>query len=67
MKRLRHRQKWHKNKPSCTSYCVKGAYEMTQSQRQQERQWKTRKQTQKPHGKVKSFEELAEDAGKNRS
>ncbi|MEC2077339.1 DUF6254 family protein [Metabacillus fastidiosus] len=40
---------------------------MTQSQRQQERQWKTRKQTQKPHGKVKSFEELAEDAGKNRS
>jgi hypothetical protein len=35
--------------------------EMTQSKRQQERQWTVRKQSQNPHGKVKSFEELAEE------
>jgi hypothetical protein len=40
---------------------------MTQSKRQEERQWKDRKQSQHPHGKVKSFEQLAEDAGKNES
>ncbi|MFK2825339.1 DUF6254 family protein [Bacillus sp. B190/17] len=40
---------------------------MTQSKRQEERQWKTRKQSQNPHGKVKSFEQLAEDAGRNES
>lgn len=35
---------------------------MTQSKRQQERQWNVRKQSQNPsHGKVKSFEELAEE------
>ncbi|MFC3884384.1 DUF6254 family protein [Bacillus songklensis] len=35
---------------------------MSQSKRQQERQWTVRKQSQNPpHGKVKSFEELAED------
>jgi len=34
---------------------------MTQSKGQQERQWKVRKQSQNPHGKVKSFEELAEE------
>jgi hypothetical protein len=36
---------------------------MTQSKRQEERQWNVRKQSQNPHGKVKSFAELAEDAG----
>ncbi|MEF2098297.1 DUF6254 family protein [Peribacillus sp. NPDC096447] len=40
---------------------------MTQSKRQQERQWKDRKQSQNPHGKVNSFEQLAEDTGKNGS
>ncbi|MFF2500989.1 DUF6254 family protein [Peribacillus sp. NPDC058075] len=40
---------------------------MTQSKRQQERQWKDRKQSQNPHGKVPSFEQLDEDAGKNES
>lgn len=38
---------------------------MTQSKQQQERQWKDRKQSQNPHGKVKSYEQLAEDMGKN--
>jgi hypothetical protein len=33
---------------------------MTQSKRQKERQWKTRKESQNPHGKIKSFDELAE-------
>jgi Family of unknown function (DUF6254) len=37
---------------------------MTQSKRQQERQWTTRKQSQNPHGKVKSLEQLDEDTGK---
>lgn len=40
---------------------------MTQSKRQQERQWKDRKQSQNPHGKVHSFEQLAEDTDKNQS
>ena len=40
---------------------------MTQSKRQQERQWKDRKQSQNPHGKVRSLEQLAEDMGKNES
>lgn len=38
---------------------------MTQSKRQQERQWTVRKQAQNPHGKVKSFEELAEELSPN--
>ncbi|WP_246943947.1 DUF6254 family protein [Bacillus pinisoli] len=33
---------------------------MTQSKRQKERQWRTRKEAQNPHGKVKSFDELGE-------
>lgn len=37
---------------------------MTQSKSQQERQWTVRKQSQNPHGKVKSFEQLAEETGK---
>lgn len=38
---------------------------MTQSKQQEEREWKKRKESQNPHGKVESFEQLAEDAGKN--
>ncbi len=38
---------------------------MTQSKKQKERQWETRKEAQNPHGKVKTFEELSEDAVKN--
>ncbi|WP_241680155.1 DUF6254 family protein [Metabacillus mangrovi] len=33
---------------------------MSQSKKQEERQWKDRKQNQHPHGEVKSFKELAE-------
>lgn len=38
---------------------------MTRSKGQKERQWKARKNANNPHGKVKSFEELADEAGKN--
>jgi hypothetical protein len=38
--------------------------DMTQSQRQRERQWRQRKEAQDPHGKVKSFDQLAAEAGK---
>ncbi len=38
---------------------------MTQSNRTKEELWNTRKQKQKPHGKVKSFEQLADDNDKN--
>ncbi|MCD4840137.1 MULTISPECIES: DUF6254 family protein [Neobacillus] len=34
---------------------------MSKSKRQREREQTIRKQDQKPHGKVKSFKELAED------
>ncbi|MDX5475593.1 MAG: DUF6254 family protein [Bacillaceae bacterium] len=37
---------------------------MTQSKSQQERQWKVRKQSQNAHGKVKSFDELAQEEKK---
>lgn len=37
---------------------------MTQSKSQKERQWAVRKQSQNSHGKVKSFDQLAEEAGK---
>ncbi|MBM7621464.1 hypothetical protein JOC95_003353 [Bacillus tianshenii] len=37
---------------------------MTQSKSQQERQRKVRKQSQNEHGKVKSFDQLADEAGK---
>ncbi|WP_219723252.1 DUF6254 family protein [Bacillus sp. Marseille-P3661] len=40
---------------------------MTQSKRQAERQWTKRKQAQNPHGKVKSFEQLANETGNNNS
>lgn len=32
---------------------------MAHKKREQERQWKARKENQQPHGKVKSFAELA--------
>ena len=34
---------------------------MTQSKSQEERQWTVRKQSQNPHGKVKSLKELDKD------
>lgn len=37
---------------------------MTQSKSQEERQWNTRKHSQNPHGKVKTFEQLSKEAGK---
>ncbi|WP_222860501.1 DUF6254 family protein [Bacillus rubiinfantis] len=37
---------------------------MSKAKSQQERQWTVRKQDQQPHGKVKSFKELAKDANK---
>jgi hypothetical protein len=39
---------------------------MSQSKRRKENEWKIRKQTQKPHGKIKSLEEYSSelDAGK---
>jgi len=37
---------------------------MTQSKSQKDRQWTVRKQSQNPHGKVKSFDQLAVEAGK---
>jgi hypothetical protein len=45
---------------------MKGVLRMTQSKSQQERQRKIRKQSQNEHGKVKSFEQLADEAGKNK-
>ncbi len=38
---------------------------MTQSKSQEERQFRTRKQAQNPHGKVKSFKRLADEAKKD--
>lgn len=34
---------------------------MTQSKGQKERQWNVRKQSQNPHGKIKSLEEIADE------
>ncbi|MGP4107975.1 DUF6254 family protein [Virgibacillus sp. L01] len=34
---------------------------MSKSKQQQEREWKDRKQSQNPHGKVRSFEEIADE------
>ncbi|WP_248930553.1 DUF6254 family protein [Paenibacillus hamazuiensis] len=34
---------------------------MTQSKRRKENDWKIRKQTQKPHGKIKSLDELSDE------
>jgi hypothetical protein len=38
---------------------------MTTSNKTDEKQWQERKQSQKPHGKVKTFDQLADEAGKN--
>lgn len=38
---------------------------MSWSKGTEERQWRSRKDQQKPHGKVKSFEQLAKEAGKD--
>jgi hypothetical protein len=43
----------------------KGADIMTQSKSQKERQFRTRKEAQNPHGKVKSFDELGEGVAEN--
>lgn len=37
---------------------------MSKSKHLQEKEWKERKQSQNPHGKVSSFEQLAGDARK---
>ncbi|WP_224752425.1 DUF6254 family protein [Metabacillus arenae] len=37
---------------------------MTQNKSQQERQWTVRKESQNPHGKVKSFKELSNETTK---
>lgn len=34
---------------------------MSKSKREEERQWKVRKESQNPHGKVKSLEEIADE------
>lgn len=34
---------------------------MTQSKGQKERQWTVRKQSQNPHGKIKSLEEISDE------
>ncbi|WP_249310403.1 DUF6254 family protein [Bacillus sp. FJAT-49736] len=38
---------------------------MTQSKGQKERQWTVRKQSQNPHGKIKSLEEIADEMKPN--
>jgi hypothetical protein len=38
---------------------MNGGKIMTESKREKERNWTVRKQDQHPHGKVKSFKELA--------
>lgn len=38
---------------------------MSQSKSQEDRQFRKRKEAQNPHGKVKSFKRLSEEAGKD--
>ncbi|WP_236687179.1 DUF6254 family protein [Ornithinibacillus californiensis] len=38
---------------------------MTRSNREKEREKRSKKNAQNPHGKVKSLDQLAEEAGKN--
>ena len=38
---------------------------MNRSNKEKERQWKANKRAKNPHGKVKSFEQLAEEASKD--
>jgi|UPI0004261790 hypothetical protein len=42
---------------------MKGGIKMSKSKSEEEREWTVRKQDQKPHGKVKSFNELSKDPG----
>lgn len=42
-------------------YIMEGKMKMTKQKREKERAWSVRKQDQKPHGKVKSFKELANE------
>jgi hypothetical protein len=42
-------------------YTKKGELKMTQPKHRREGQFKRRKQAQNPHGKVKSFEEIADE------
>ncbi|WP_369900505.1 DUF6254 family protein [Bacillus manliponensis] len=37
---------------------------MSHKKREQERQWKARKENQEPHGKVKTFAELVDETKK---
>ncbi|WP_238985051.1 DUF6254 family protein [Bacillus kwashiorkori] len=37
---------------------------MTWSKKTKERMWRARKNTNNPHGKIKSLEQLAEETGK---
>ncbi len=50
-----------KKEKTCKERCA-----MSHQKRQKERLWRTRKESQQqhPHGKVKTFEQLAEEAGK---
>lgn len=38
---------------------------MTDSKREKDRQWQARKNAKNPHGKVKSMDQLADEAMKN--
>ncbi|WP_229683166.1 DUF6254 family protein [Virgibacillus oceani] len=38
---------------------------MSKPKRQQEREWRGRKAAQNPHGKVRSFDQIADEAGKD--
>jgi|APAga8741244001_1050109.scaffolds.fasta_scaffold120573_1 hypothetical protein len=52
----------YEEKCSLIKECIeKGMRNLTKSKHEKERQWNVRKQTQQPHGKVKTFEELASE------
>ncbi|MCR1834758.1 DUF6254 family protein [Oceanobacillus caeni] len=40
---------------------------MNRPKSRKERQWRGRKNSQNPHGQVKSLDQLADEAGKNES
>lgn len=44
--------------------CKKEMNRVSQKKREQERQWKARKENQEPHGKVKTFAELVDETKK---
>ena len=45
---------------------MKGGKDMSKSKSEQEREWTVRKQDQNPHGKVKSFKQIAKETGKTK-